>query len=68
MKLPKATPECIQVNAFIMPQDTPRAAHFQDYQTTVDEIEQDTGLDFFWALDDTLENPMEATKATLFLQ
>ena len=58
----------IQVNAFIMPQDTPRAAHFQDYQTTVDEIEHDTGLDFFWALDDTLETPTEATKATLFLQ
>lgn len=57
--------DTIEVAAFIMDQDTPRGDHFCDHLTTVDEVEQRSGLDFFAALDDSLENEMEQAQGAL---
>lgn len=43
------------VAAFFFDQYTPRSADICDHLTTVGEIESKTSLDFFWALEDTLE-------------
>lgn len=45
--------------AFILPNEK-SGESFWNYATTVDEVEQRTGIDFFHILDDTIENAMEA--------
>jgi len=52
----------LRVAAFIMEQNTPRTAPVIDHLTTVDEVEQRSGLDFFRQLPDAEENAMEAAK------
>ena len=49
--------------AFIMPQEIERKAKPADYLTSVDEVERQTGLDFFAALEDNLEDEIEAETA-----
>jgi len=46
--------------AFIFPQNTPRSAVFNDYIVSVDVVEAATGLNFFWSMEDTLEETVEA--------
>ncbi|MCR5725505.1 MAG: DNA/RNA non-specific endonuclease [Treponema sp.] len=45
--------------AFIIPNEKCDAA-FYDYAVSVDEVEVRTGIDFFWLLDDDIENRVEA--------
>ena len=58
-----STPSGPRLQAFVMPQDTPRAANFRDYVVAVDAAELQAGLDFFWMLPDLMENPAEAAAA-----
>lgn len=51
--------EGIEVAAFFMDQDTPRADDHCDHETTVDELEAKSGLDFFWDLEDAAEDALE---------
>ena len=52
--------------AFIFDQDTPRRDAVLKHQVTIDEIEQKSGLDFFWELEDNNENSLESKKNTSF--
>ena len=54
----------LRVAAFIFPQDTARRSPIMDHLTTVDTVEQRSGLDFFWQLPDADENAMEAANNT----
>ncbi|MCB2156748.1 DNA/RNA non-specific endonuclease [bacterium] len=45
--------------AFFFDQETPRNSPLSDHVTTIDEIEQRTGLDFLWELDDPMEDAIE---------
>ena len=49
----------IKVIAFIFDQDTSRDCNILDYLVTVDEVEQRSGLDFLWILEDDLESDIE---------
>ncbi|MPQ76599.1 DNA/RNA non-specific endonuclease [Hydrogenovibrio sp. JE_KL2] len=46
--------------AFIMPQTAKPDDSLMKYVVTIDEVEQRTGIDFFWKLNDTVENKLEA--------
>lgn len=48
--------------AFIMPQDAKPKDSLLNYVTTIDEVEKQTGIDFFWQLEDSLESSLEASK------
>ncbi len=58
----------LHVAAFIMEQATARKSPAIDHLTTVDEVEQRSGLDFFWQLPDAEENAMEAVKDLTWAQ
>lgn len=45
--------------AFIMPQNAKPKASLLNYITSIDEVEKQTGIDFFWKLEDTVENKLE---------
>jgi endonuclease G len=47
--------------AFVMPNESPSRSHM-DYTVSVDDIEALTGLDLFSALDDEIENIVEAMR------
>lgn len=47
--------------AFIVPNESSKEEIWR-FRTTVDEIEERTGIDFFWQLDDEIENALEAGK------
>jgi endonuclease G len=49
----------IEVQAFLMPQNPLEDATFGLYLTSVDEIERQTGLDFFTELPDDIEDEVE---------
>jgi len=49
--------------SFIMPQEIDRKAKPADYLTSVDEVERQTGLDFFATLEDEIEDEIEAKTA-----
>ena len=49
--------------AVIMPQDLPDGAEWSDYLTSIDEIEQRTGIDFLPQLDASLETALEKQTA-----
>lgn len=51
--------------AFIMNQDTPRAANFCTFQVTVSEIEQKTGLTIWSALPANVANAIKSQKGAL---
>ncbi|GEQ85390.1 endonuclease [Patiriisocius marinistellae] len=54
-----------KVAAFIIP-NKPTDDSFYEYVTSVDIIESKTGIDFFPALDDAIENKMEASSDLKF--
>jgi endonuclease G len=49
------------VLAVVMNQDVQGSQPLKKYVKTVDYVEQKTGLDFFYELDDNIENPLEAS-------
>lgn len=51
------------LNACLMPQDADRGAAVSGFLVSVDLIEQSTGLDFFWELDDSDESELERLPA-----
>lgn len=51
---------CQRVLAFIMPQAIPSGSTLNDFLVSVDEIEEKTGFDFLWQLEDELEAKLEA--------
>lgn len=55
----------IQVAAFFFDQDTPRDASYCDQLTTVNNIEDRSGLEFFHALKDDKQERLEGGAATL---
>lgn len=57
-----------RLQAFILPQDTPRNAHFRDYITTVDVVEGAASLDYFRDLPDVLEEKLESAPPSYWLQ
>lgn len=50
-----------RVIAFLVPQEVRGDADLAAFVVSVDQIEALTGLDFFWQLDDALENQLEAS-------
>jgi endonuclease G len=58
----------LRVAAFIMGQTAPRTSKAMDYLTTVDEIEQRSGLDFFRQLPDAQEKTLESAKDPTWVQ
>lgn len=53
----------VRTTAFIFPQE-PRSDQLGDYLTTIDEIEDRTGLDFFNKLPQAAQQQLEASKAS----
>lgn len=62
------TPQGPRLQAFILPQTAKRNANFRDYRTSVLEVQQKTGLDFYWELPDPVESRLEAQKADYWLE
>ena len=56
----------ISIAGFIFDQDTPRSDAILGHLATVDEIEQRSGLDFLWLLEDQLEDALEENIDTTF--
>lgn len=54
--------DAINIAGFIFDQETPRRDKVIDHLETIDEIEQRSGLDFLWLLEDNKEHPLEANK------
>lgn len=52
----------VRAEAFLFPQETKPGGKLDDYLTSIDEIEQRTGLDFLSELPDEAENALEARK------
>ena len=53
--------ESLRMLAFIIPQDATYGSPLASLLVSVDEVENETGLDFFWRLEDTLEESLEST-------
>jgi DNA/RNA endonuclease G (NUC1) len=49
-----------QVMAFIFDQNTPRNSDVMRHLVSVNEVEKRSKLNLFWALDDDMENQIEA--------
>ncbi|NWD71191.1 DNA/RNA non-specific endonuclease [Pseudomonas gingeri] len=62
------TPTLTTFSAFIMDQDTPRAANFCTYQVTVEQIEQRTGLKLWSQLPPEDQGPLKSTVGQLAKQ
>lgn len=60
-----ASPADGKFAAFIMNQDTPRAANFCNFQVTVSQIEQKTGLNIWSSLPANVANTIKAQKGSL---
>jgi endonuclease G, mitochondrial len=57
-----------KLQAFILAQGTPRKADFRSYRTTIDKVEQATGLNLFTELPDTQEEELESATAPYWLE
>lgn len=68
MAIADETPTGPRLQAFIMPQSTPRNADFRNYRTSIDEVERETGLDLFRDLPDAIENKLEAEQTAYWLE
>jgi endonuclease G len=55
-----------RVFAVIMPQDVKGTELPQQYATSVSEIEKETGLEFFWKLDDATRRELEAKASPMW--
>ena len=52
-------PDSVKAVAFIMDQDTPRDADFIDFIVAISDIQDRSGLDFFWEMPDNEETDLE---------
>ena len=59
---PKDRKKPLQVLAFLVPQNVKGNESLSDFVTTIDEIEKQTGFDFFNDLDDNIEDKLETSK------
>ena len=59
-------PQDMLVSAFIFDQDSPRDEQIQTGQTTVDEVEKRSGLNFFADLPDQIESQIEQAEIFVF--
>ena len=57
---PKTADHPVQALAFIIPQDAGKKDSLLKYVTTVDEVEKQTGIDFFWRLENDVEDKIES--------
>lgn len=55
----------VKVQAFLMDQETPRSANYCDHRTTVDAVEQRSGLNFFHELSESKQSGLESGAGTL---
>ena len=60
-----STPERGLYASFVMNQDTPRGASFCDYQVTVSQVEQRTGLTFWGGLPPVAQATLKASRGKL---
>jgi len=58
----------ISAAAFIFNQDTPRNSKLKDHLVTIDEIEERSGFDFLWLLDDAYEREIEGEKESALIK
>jgi endonuclease G, mitochondrial len=58
----------LRTAAFIMGQDVSRNSPFSDHIKTIKEIQDKTGLDFFWGLEDTVEAELELSSGAAWVQ
>lgn len=61
------TPSGLRTQSFIMGQDTPRRANYRDFITTIDAIEEKTGLNFLHELPDEVEDMLESALVNYWL-
>jgi endonuclease G len=61
-------PKDLRVAAFIMDQDTPRTASFQDFLVSVAEVENRSKLNFFGELSAAEQQNLEAQKSTAWVR
>jgi len=61
-------PTTVKAVAFVMDQNTPRNADFTDHIEKIEDVQQRSGLDFFWELPDTIENQLESVAGSWPLQ
>ena len=59
-------PQDLLVSAFIFDQETPKDENLESGQTTVDEVERRSGLNFFTDLPDDIEEDIEQQKIFVF--
>ncbi|MBF6057720.1 MULTISPECIES: DNA/RNA non-specific endonuclease [Thiomicrorhabdus] len=59
---PQSGNEPAKALAFIFPQNAKANASLLTFVTTIDDVEAQTGIDFFSELDDDIEIPLEATE------
>ena len=52
--------DSVSAVAFIMDQDTPRNADFTDHIESIEEVQQRSGLDFFWELPGNAQTQLES--------
>ena len=55
--------ERVEALAFLMPNEDISGEHYRDYLTTIDEIENLTGLDFLSSLPTSVQNAVESQEA-----
>lgn len=58
-------PETLKVIAFMIANEAPHSNELSDYQVSINELEQLTGLDFFAYLEDHIEERIESTITAL---
>lgn len=58
----------VRLQAFFVPKDAARGADLRDFITSVDDIENVTGLDFYGELDDEMEEQIESMQAAYWLE
>lgn len=56
------TSQTIRVASFIFDQETPRRSKLLDHLSTINDIEQRSGLDFLWEIPDEEEERIESNK------
>lgn len=56
-------PSGIEALAFLLPNETLSGRHYSEFLTSIDEIEQATGLDFLSTVSAALQNEVESHKA-----
>ncbi len=62
------SPSRNEMIGFVLPNEKLPSAKLENYITSVDNIEQHTGIDFFYQLEDNIENELEKQQANSYWQ